>query len=131
MATNNGNGSSSELAATGTFRSNIGEAGSSLKQAAVDTGDALKNAAVAAGEELRVGKANLKADLADTALAGIAAAEVAGSAAREQMDQLMDKGRDLIDSAAELVRERPLVSFGVAFAAGWMIAKLARSGGDR
>ncbi|WP_133501644.1 hypothetical protein [Cognatilysobacter terrigena] len=130
MATNN-NGSSGGVATTGTFRSNIGEAGSSLKQAAVDTGDALKNAAVAAGEELRVGKANLKADLADSALASIAAAELAGGAAREQMDQLMDKGRDLLDSAAELVRERPLVSFGVAFAAGWMIAKMARSGGNR
>lgn len=129
MATNNRNGSS-DVATTGTFRSNIGEAGSSLKQAAVDTGDALKNAAFAAGEELRVGKANLKADLADTALAGIAAAEVAGGAAREQMDQLMDKGRDLVDSAAELIRERPLASFGVAFAAGWLIAKLAR-GSDR
>lgn len=130
MATNNRNGSSSDVATTSTFRSNLGEAGSSLKQAAVDTGDALKNAALAAGEELRVGKANLKADLADTALAGIAAAEVAGSAAREQMDQLMDKGRDLVDSAAELIRERPLVSFGVAFATGWLIAKLAR-GNDR
>ena len=130
MATNNRNGSS-DVATTGTFRSNIGEAGSSLKQAAVDTGDALKNAAVAAGEELRVGKANLKADLADTALAGIAAAEVAGGAAREQVDALMDKGRDLVDSAAELIRERPLASFGVAFAAGWLIAKLARGSSDR
>lgn len=129
MATNNGNGSrSATTAGSGAFTSNLSEAGASLKQAAVDTGDALRNAAVAAGEELRVGKANLKADLADTALAGIAAAEVAGSAAREQMDQLMDKGRDLVDSAAELIRERPLVSFGVAFAAGWLIAKLARSG---
>ena len=34
---------------------------------------------------------------------------------------------DLIDSAADLIRERPLASFGVAFAAGWIIAKLARS----
>ena len=126
MATSNRNGSSSDVATTGTFRSNIGEAGSSLKQAAVDTGDALKNAALAAGEELRVGKANLKADLADTALAGIAAAEVAGGAAREQVDALMDKGRDLVESAAELIRERPLASFGVAFATGWLIAKLAR-----
>jgi ElaB/YqjD/DUF883 family membrane-anchored ribosome-binding protein len=127
MATTNRNGStSSDVATTGTFRSNVGEAGSSLKQAAVDTGDALKNAAIAAGEELRVGKANLKADLADTALAGIAAAEVAGGAAREQVDQLMDKGRDLVESAAELIRERPLASFGVAFGAGWLIAKLAR-----
>ena len=110
------------------MKNNLSEAGSHLKQAAIDSGDALKGAAAAAGEELRLGKANLKADLADSALAGIAAAEQAGGAAREQMDALMDKGRDLIDSAAELVRERPLTSFGVAFATGYLIAKLSRSG---
>lgn len=126
MATNNRNGSTA-TASTGAFTSNLSEAGTSLKQAAVDTGDALRNAAVAAGEELRVGKANLKADLADSAIASLAAAEVAGGAAREQVDVLMDKGRDLIDSASELIRERPLVSFGVAFATGWVLAKLARS----
>lgn len=123
MASNTPNGSG---ASTGAFTSNISEAGTSLKQAAVDTGEALRNAAVAAGEELRVGKANLKADLADSAIASIAAAEAAGGAAREQVDALMDKGRDLIDSASELIRERPLVSFGVAFATGWVLAKLAR-----
>ncbi|HZX77409.1 hypothetical protein [Lysobacter sp.] len=110
------------------LRTNLNQAGGSLKQAASDAGTALRDAASAAGEELRVGKANVKADLADSALAGIAAAENAGGAAREQVDALMDKGRDLIDSAAELIRERPLASFGVAFAAGWIIAKLARSG---
>ena len=98
-----------------------------MRPAAVDTGEALRNAAVAAGDELRVGKANLKADLADSAIASIAAAEAAGGAAREQVDALMDKGRDLVDSAAELIRERPLVTFGVAFATGWVLAKLARS----
>ena len=61
----------------------------------------------------------------------LAAAESGGAAAKEQVDALMDKGRDLVDSAAELIRERPLASFGVAFAAGWIIAKLARSGGDK
>ena len=111
------------------MKSNLSEAGSHLKQAAIDSGDAIKGAATAAGDELRLGKANVKADLADGALAGIAAAEMAGGAAREQMDVLMDKGRDLIDSAADLIRERPLASFGVAFATGWIIAKLARSGG--
>jgi ElaB/YqjD/DUF883 family membrane-anchored ribosome-binding protein len=110
------------------LRTNLGQAGSHVKQAASDAGQALRDAAVAAGDELRVGKANVKADLADSALAGIAAAENAGGAAREQVDALMDKGRDLIDSAAELIRERPIASFGVAFAAGWIIAKLARSG---
>jgi ElaB/YqjD/DUF883 family membrane-anchored ribosome-binding protein len=108
------------------MKNNLSEAGSYLKQAAIDSGDALKGAAT--GDELRLGKANVKADLADGALAGIAAAEMAGGAAREQMDVLMDKGRDLIDSAAELVRERPLTSFGVAFAAGYLIAKISRSG---
>jgi ElaB/YqjD/DUF883 family membrane-anchored ribosome-binding protein len=53
---------------------------------------------------------------------------VATAAGREQVDALMDKGRDLIESASELIRERPLASFGIAFATGWVIAKLARSG---
>ena len=89
---------------TDAVKSNLGEAGTNLKQAAVDAGRTLE------------------------CVAGIAAAENAGGAAREQVDVLMEKGMDLIDSAAELVRERPLASFGVAFAAGFIIAKLARSG---
>lgn len=113
---------------TDAMKSNLGDAGTQLKQAAIDAGTALRGAAGAAGEELKLGKAHVKADLADSALAGIAAAEYAGNAAGEQVDLLMDKGRDLIESAAELVRERPLASFGVAFAAGYIIAKLARSG---
>lgn len=117
--------------ATDTVKSNLGEAGSHLKSAATAAGDAIKGAAGAATDELRLGKAQVKSELADSALSGIAAAEIGGAAAREQMDALMDKGRDLIDSAAELIRERPLASFGVAFAAGWIIAKLARSGGDK
>ena len=110
------------------MKTHLSEAGGHLKQAASDAGDALRGAASAAGDELRIGKANVKADLADSALSGLSAAEEAGGAAREQVDALMDKGRDLIDSAAELIRERPLASFGVAFAAGWIIAKLARNG---
>jgi ElaB/YqjD/DUF883 family membrane-anchored ribosome-binding protein len=119
--------SPTDTTATQALKNNLGEAGDHLKQAARDAGDALKGATGAAGDELKLGRANLKADLADTALAGIAAAEHAGSAAREQADELMDKGRELIDSAAELIRERPIASFGAAFAAGWIIAKLARS----
>ena len=151
---------------TDALKSNLGEAGSHLASAAAAAGEAIKGAASAAGDELRLGKANVKSELADSALSGIAAAEAGGGAARahgaarvaqgrglvgsppgrggasgggaagggaarEQVDALMDKGRDLIDSAADLIRERPLASFGVAFAAGWIIAKLARSGGDK
>jgi len=114
--------------ATDNVKSNLGEAGAHLKQAAGAAGDALRGASAAAGDEARLGKAQVKSELADGALAGIAALEDAGAASMEQVDQLMDKGRDLIESASDLIRERPLASFGVAFAAGWIIAKLARSG---
>ena len=116
--------------ASDNMKASLGEAGSHLRQAAGHAGEAIKGAAAAAGDEMRLGKAQVKSELADGALSGIAALEQAGAASREQMDALMDKGRDLVDSAAELIRERPLASFGVAFAAGWLIAKLAR-GGDR
>ena len=112
---------------TDAVKSGLGEAGVHLKQAATAAGGAVKSAAAVAGDELRLGKAQMKAELSDSALAGLAAAELSGAAAKEQMDALMDKGKDLLDSAADLIRERPLASFGVAFAAGWIIAKLARS----
>ena len=113
--------------ATESMKNDLGEAGQHFKGAAVAAGDAIKGAASAAGDEMRLGKAQMKAELADGTLSSISAAENLGAASREQMDALMDKGRDLIDSAAELIRERPLASFGVAFAAGWIIAKLGRS----
>ena len=112
---------------TENMKTNLGAAGGHLKSAAVDASTALKNAAGVAGDELKLGQAAVKADLADSALAGIAAFEEGGAAAKEQVDALMDKGRDLIDSAADLIRERPIASFGVAFAVGFVIAKLARS----
>ena len=127
--------------ASDSVKRNLGEAGGHLGQAARDAGDALKGATGAAGEalkgaggnagdHLRLGRANVKADLADSALAGLAAAEGLPEATREQVDALMEKGQDLVESAADLIRERPIASFGVAFAAGWIIAKLAR-GSDR
>ena len=112
---------------TEAVKANLGEAGTHLKQAAVAAGGAIKGAASAAGDEMKLGKAQVKSELADGALAGLSAAEHFGGAAGEQMDALMEKGRDLIDSAADLIRARPLAAFGVAFAAGWIISKLGRS----
>ncbi len=108
------------------LKDNLADAGAHLKAAAGAAGEALRGAGGAAGDELRLGRANVKAELADSALSGLAAAESGGAAAKEQVDALMDKGRDLVDSAAELIRERPLASFGVAFAAGWLVAALSR-----
>ncbi|MCD7098000.1 hypothetical protein [Stenotrophomonas sp. MMGLT7] len=113
------------------LKENLSEAGSHLKSAASAASEAIKGAAGAAGDELKLGKANVKSELSDTALSGLNAAEFGGAAAKEQVDVLLDKGRDLLDSATDLIREKPLASFGVAFAAGWLIAKLARSSGEK
>ena len=88
---------------TEAVKSNLGDAGAHLKQAASAAGGAIKSAAGAAGDELRVGKAQVKSELADGAVAGLGAAEHLGGAAGEQVNALMDKGRDLLDSAAELI----------------------------
>lgn len=112
---------------TDNLKEHLGEAGSHLKAAAGAAGAAVKGVAGSASEELRIAKEEMKAQLADTAYSTKAAAGAGAGAAKEQVDALMDKGKDLIDSAAELIRERPLASFGVAFAAGFIIAKLARS----
>ncbi len=112
---------------TDAVKSDLGEAGTHFKQAAVAAGDALKGAAGAAGDEVKLGRAQMKSELADGALASLSAAEHLGSATGEQVDMLMDKGRDLVESAAELIRERPLAAFGMAFATGWIISKLGRS----
>src|SRR3546814_17178501 len=101
--------------ATDNIKSNLGEAGSHLKSAASQAGTAVKGAASAVGEEMRLGKAQVKSELADGALAGIAALEQAGAASRAQMDALMDKGRDLIHTAADLIRKPPNAPSGRAF----------------
>ena len=59
---------------------------------------------------------------------GTSASDVMEKAALAQkLDGLIDSGKDVIDQAEEIIRTRPWVSFGAAFAAGYLIAKLTRS----
>ena len=112
------------------LKDQLNEAGSHLKAAANAAGTAVKGAASSVSEEAQLAKARIKAELSESAQYGKSAAQAGGAVAKEQVDALMDKSRDLIDSAAELIREKPLASFGVAFAAGFLIAKLTRSSHD-
>ena len=52
---------------TENLKDNLAEAGSHLKAAAGAAGEAIKGAGSAAGDELRLGRANVKAELADSA----------------------------------------------------------------
>ncbi len=75
--------------ASDNVKGNLSETGGHIMQAASAAGEAIKGATAAAGDELRLGKATLKAELADGALAGLTAMENLGSATSEQMDVLM------------------------------------------
>ncbi len=73
-------------------------------------------------EHLQEAKEHLK----DAASAGCKAAVEARTAAGAEMDELLDKGRDMLCEAQGLIRKHPVAAFGVAFAAGWVLARLTR-----
>ena len=65
--------------------------------------------------------------VADAVNSGVDAARQAKAVLDEKLEGLIDSGKDVIDQAEDLIRSRPWVSFGAAFAAGYLIAKLTRS----
>ena len=65
--------------------------------------------------------------VADAVNSGVDAAKNAKAILDEKLEGLIDSGKDVIDQAEDLIRTRPWVSFGAAFAAGYLIAKLTRS----
>lgn len=84
--------------------------------------DAIEKAALAR-DKITVG-------VADAVESGVDAARIAKAALDEKLEGLIDSGKDVIDQAEELIRSRPWVSFGAAFAAGYLIAKLTRAHKD-
>jgi ElaB/YqjD/DUF883 family membrane-anchored ribosome-binding protein len=83
------------------------------------TQDVLDKAALAR-DHLTVG-------VADALESGADAARAAKAVLDKKLEGLIDSGKDVIDQAEDLIRSRPWVSFGAAFAAGYLIAKLTRS----
>lgn len=106
------------------------EAKERLLDAAVAAGSAVKNAAgnaaAAAREGLSESSSSIRKPLADARGAAATAASEVGEAASAEFDHLLGKGKELWSSAESLIRQRPVVAFGAAFAVGWLIAKLAR-----
>jgi ElaB/YqjD/DUF883 family membrane-anchored ribosome-binding protein len=81
----------------------------------------------AAREKAALARDQLTVGVADAVDTGIEAARNAKAVLDEKLEGLIDSGKDVIDQAEELIRTRPWVSFGAAFAAGYLIAKLTRS----
>ena len=82
--------------------------------------DTVREKAALARDQLTVG-------VADAVDSGLEAARTAKAVLDQKLDGLIDSGKDVIDQAEELIRTRPWASFGAAFAAGYLIAKLTRS----
>ena len=80
-----------------------------------------------AAEKIALARDHLTVGVADAVNDGMAAAKEAKAVLDEKLDSLIDSGKDVIDQAEDLIRSRPWASFGVAFAAGYLIAKLTRS----
>jgi ElaB/YqjD/DUF883 family membrane-anchored ribosome-binding protein len=73
-----------------------------------------------AGEHLGLARDHITVGVADAVNAGVDAA------LDDKLEQLLDQGKDMLGQAEELIRSRPWASFGAAFAAGYLIAKLTR-----
>jgi hypothetical protein len=80
----------------------------------------------AAGEHLGLARDHVTVGVADAVNAGVDAAREVKAEISDKLDSLLDQGKDMLDQAEELIVSRPWASFGVAFAAGYLIAKLAR-----
>ena len=78
-------------------------------------------------EKAALARDQLTVGVADAVDSGMEAARNAKAVLDDKLEGLIDSGKDVIDQAEELIRTRPWVSFGAAFAAGYLIAKLTRS----
>jgi ElaB/YqjD/DUF883 family membrane-anchored ribosome-binding protein len=80
----------------------------------------------AAKENLGDAKEALKSGVTEAIDAGAAAAREVRLDLDDKLQSLLDKGRAMLGDAEDLIRDKPLASFGVAFAAGYLLAALTR-----
>lgn len=79
-----------------------------------------------AGEHLGLARDHITVGVADAVNSGVDAAREAKAELDDKLDKLLDQSKDLLGQAEDLIRSRPWASFGAAFAAGYLIAKLTR-----
>ena len=80
----------------------------------------------AARENLGEARDALKSGVSDALDAGAAAAREAKAELDDKLQGLLDQGKGLLTQAEDLIRSKPLASFGVAFVAGYLVAALTR-----
>lgn len=79
-----------------------------------------------AKESLGEARDALKAGVSEAMGASAAAAREAKAELDDKLQGLLDQGKGLLNQAEDLIRSKPLASFGIAFAAGYLVAALTR-----
>lgn len=69
---------------------------------------------------------HLGAGMSGAVGSGKDAAREAKAELDDKFEKFIDQGKDMFAQAEDLIRSRPWTSFGAAFAAGFLIAKLTR-----
>jgi ElaB/YqjD/DUF883 family membrane-anchored ribosome-binding protein len=82
-------------------------------------------------EKAALARDQVTVGIADAVNSGVDAAKAAKTVIDDKLEGLIDSGRDVIDQAEDLIRSRPWVAFGSAFAAGYLIAKLSRAASSK
>ena len=80
----------------------------------------------AAKDNLGEAKDAIAAGVTEAIDAGAAAAREARLELDDKLQSLLDKGREMLGDAEQLIRDKPLPAFGIAFAAGYLLAALTR-----
>lgn len=112
------------------FTDSLAEARDKLVEAASAAGNALRAAAggavAVARDELTDGGEQVRDSLTEAADASRQAALTAKLSAEDRVDDLVAQGRQMLRTAEDFVRERPVASLGIAVATGYVVAKLLR-----
>ena len=103
-----------------------GDFAAGVREARSDVASGLRDAREDFSAGVRDARDHLTVGVADAVGSGRDAAREAKAELDDKLEKLLDQGKDMFAQAEDLIRSRPWTSFGAAFAAGFLLAKLTR-----
>jgi len=110
----------------GATREHLEQARHGLSEAAGAMRDSMSHAGAAIREGMSQAGPAIRQPLHNAAEAARHMAQDAKVAATHQYDELMHRGHDLLQNAQTMIQRHPLAFFGIAVAAGYLLAQSMR-----
>lgn len=89
--------------------------------------DNARNAARSGREHLREAGSHVGEGVRNARAETRAAMDDFKTAASETSQAASDRGAIYLERAGDMIRERPLTAFGIAFATGWLVSRVFRA----